>query len=374
MREKIEFFKALSVFTSTVIGVGIFGLPYIALQAGFFVVLFYFIVLAFLAIVIHFLLGEVSRDTYKIARIPGYAEEYLGKGAKKFALAVSSLGLMGALLAYLIVGSRFFYLFLFPYFGGLEIFYLFVYFISGAFIIYKGIKAIAYFELVMLVVFFVILSTFFFRGFNLINLENFFTFNPDYWALPYGAILFSLWGLALVPEVKEMVNRDRKKLRWVLSLGIIISAVCYLFFIFIFLGVSGQNTTPDAISGFGKTLGNGIIKLGFIFGLITTFTSFIALGLTLKKIFLHDLNLSKKVSWFIACFCPLLLYFIGFKNFIKVIGLTGAVMLGLEAIIVLLIYKNFIQKRFHRKVGPWIYPLAVLFLIGVFLELFYYFR
>lgn len=370
----MEFLKALAVFTSTIIGVGIFSLPYVALRSGFFTVLFYFIVLSVFAIVIHFLLGEVSRDTHKIARIPGYAEEYIGPKTKKLSLIVSSLGLIGALLAYLIVGGKFLHLFFSPYFGGSETFYIFIYFIIGAAIIYKGIKIIAKFELVMLAAFLLILFLFFLRGFNFINVENFFTFDSHYLTFPYGVVLFSLWGLALVPEIKEMVNRDRKKLRQVITWGIIIAALCYIFFIFVILGVSGAITTTDAISGFSKTIGNGIIKIGFIFGLITTFTSFIVLGLTLKKIFWYDLKLSQGASWLIACFAPLVLYFAGFKNFIDVIGLTGAVLLGIEAVIVIFIYKNFVQKRFQYQPSLWIYPLAIMFLIGVVSEIVYFLK
>ncbi|MGC9049274.1 MAG: aromatic amino acid transport family protein, partial [Patescibacteria group bacterium] len=76
MSKKFEFIKALAVFTNTIIGVGIFGLPYVAMKTGFLVVVFYFIAIAILAIIVHCLLGEVARDTHKIARVPGYAAEY----------------------------------------------------------------------------------------------------------------------------------------------------------------------------------------------------------------------------------------------------------------------------------------------------------
>jgi len=330
---------------------------------------FYFLVLTILTIIVHFLLAEVSRDTQKIARIPGYAEEYLGKSWGKFSLIVSSLGLMGALLAYLILGGEFLKSYFSPYFGGSTIIYTLVYFAFGAFLIYKGIKSIIKTEMIMGLTFILILFFFFSRGLPSINLENFLTFDPRYFVFPYGAILFSLWGLSLVPEIKEMVERERKKLRQVISSGIILAGLCYLFFIFIILGVSGPRTSPDALSGFALTIGDQVVKLGFIFGLLTTFTSFITLGLTLKKIFQCDLKLPEKTSWFIACFSPLLLYFLGVKNFIRVISLTGAVMLGLEAIIVIFIYKNFLEKRFQRKASFWIYPLAGFFLVGLILEL-----
>lgn len=365
----INFFEALAVFVGTIIGAGIFGLPYIALKAGFLVVLIYFLFLIALTSIIHLLLAEVSRDTNKIARIPGYAEEYLGEKWKKFSLIVSSLGLIGALLAYLILGGKFLALYFVPYFGGGEFFYTLLYFILGAVLVYQGIKSIAKTEIIMVAAFILILLLFFSQGLSFLRLENLFTFDAHYLIFPYGTILFSLWGLTLVPEIKEMVIRERKKLRLIICLGIAMAGIFYLLFIFIILGVSGPQTSLDALSGFTLTIGNGVARLGFIFGLLTTFTSFIALGLTLKKIFQYDLKLPEKSSWALACFSPLILYFLGIKNFIGVISFTGAVLLGLEAIIVIFIYKNFLIKRFQRPTPFWLYPLVGVFVIGLILQL-----
>jgi len=369
----MKFIKVLAIFAGTIIGVGIFGLPYIAMQSGFLVVVLYFLVIAGLAIIIHFLLGEVARDTHRIARIPGYAEEYLGPGGKKLSFVISSLGLMGALLAYLILGGHFLHLFCSSFIGGPVILYVLIFFVFGSFLIYQGRETIASFQLIIQAVFVGLLILFFFKGLPFINLESLTTFSRQSIALPYGVVLFSLWGIALVPEVKEMVERDRRKLLWIISSGVIIAAICYLFFIFTILGVSGTGTTRDAISGFSKSIGHRIIYIGSLFGLITTFTSFITLGLTLKKIFWYDLKLSQKLSWTIACFVPLILYLVGLKNFINVIGLTGAIFLGLEGIIVIFIYRSFIRKRFQRQVGWYIYLLVGLLLIGMISQIIYFF-
>jgi len=369
-----KFLKAWATFTGTIIGVGIFGLPYVAMKAGFFVILFYFIAIIFLAIIIHSLLGEVARDTHKIARVPGYAEEYLGKKAKTFAFIFSSLSLIGALLAYLILGSEFLYLFFKNLLGGPSIFYFLIFFLAGAFFIYRGIEIISRFELMMLFVFVVLLLFFFYRAFPFIKLENFIIFDPRFITFPYGVVLFALWGIALIPEIKEMVDRDRKKLRSVIVLGILSAALCYLIFVIAILGACGKNTTENAISGFASVLGDRVIMIGYLFGLITTFTSFITLGLTLKKIFWYDFKIPEKISWILTCFIPLVLYFIGVKNFIEVIGLTGAIALGLESILVILIYRSFIQKRFQYNKTPfWIYPLIISLVVGIGFEIIYFF-
>ncbi|MCH7758920.1 amino acid permease [Patescibacteria group bacterium] len=371
--KRIDFIKTLAVFAGTIVGVGIFGLPYVAMQTGFLVIVAYFLIISVLAITVHFLLGEVARDTQLIARIPGYAGEYLGSKAKKFSFATSSMGLIGTLLAYLILGGQFLYLFLSPVMGGSLLLYVLIFFALGAIFIYRGIGTISLLQLIIQTIFILLLFFFFFRGFPYINLENLFTFDARSLAMPYGIILFSLWGIALVPEIKEMVNRDRKKMLSVLSLGVILASFAYLFFIFTILGVSGEGTTKDAISGFSQSIGNKVVVIGFLFGLITTFTSFITLGLTLKKIFWYDLKLTHRVSWSLACFTPLLLYFFGLRNFIEIIGLTGAIFLGTEGIIVILIYRSFLLKRFQRRAGSYIYFLILLLLTGMVTEVTYFF-
>ncbi len=371
--KKIDFAKALAVFSGTVLGVGIFGLPYIALKSGFLVVVLYFLFVSGLAIAVHYLLGEVACDTHRVARIPGYAEEYLGVKAKKVSLFVSSAGLIGALLAYLILGGQFLNSFLSPIFGGSLLLYTLIFFLFGSFLIYRGTETIASFQLVIQTVLILLLVFFFFEAFSFIDLDNLFTFDVRSIALPYGVVLFSLWGIALVPEIKEMVERDRKKMLAVLASGIVIVALCYVFFILTILGVSGLNTTKDAISGFSGTVGRGVVNVGFIFGLIATFTSFITLGLTLKKIFWYDLKLPQSVSWLIACFLPLILFLLGLRNFIDIIGLTGAIFLGLEGIIVVLIYRSFLKKRFQRRANPVIYLLVFLLAAGMVTQVVYFF-
>lgn len=372
-QKRLNFLKALATYTGTIIGVGIFGLPYVAMKAGFFVVLVYFVFLVGLSIAINNLYGEIACDTHKLARVPGYAEEYLGIKVKKFSFVVSSLVLIGALLAYLIIGGEFLYLLAKDFLGGSAPLYILLFFAAGALFIYRGIKSISLFEFMMLGVFLVLLIFFFIMAVPSIKIEHLTTFDLRFITFPYGVILFSLGGMALVPEVKEMVERDRKKLKKIIYLGVIISALCYLIFIVAFLGSGGPQTTKNAISGFVSVAGPKIILVGYVLGLITTFTSFITIGLTLKKMLVYDFKIREKLSWFMACFIPLVIYFLGVRNFLDVIGLTGAFLLGIESTLIIFIYKNFIKKRFQREAPKWIYLVLFFLLVGVAFEIIYFF-
>lgn len=374
------FLKALSVFLGTVIGAGIFGLPFVALRAGFFIVVLYFLVMAAVVVLTYFLYGEIILGTEKLHRLPGYVEEYLGKKWKKITFLVTIIGLGGALLAYLILGGQFLNFLFNPYFGGNSTLYTFLFFALGAYLVFRGIKSISQIELSLLVVFVIILFIFFIKAFPFINVDYFKTLDLRFLIFPYGVILFSLGGSAVIPEIKEMLMGSgakksqeievRKSLRKVICLGTIIAVIVYLFFIFIILGVSGPNTSKEAISGLWQTLGDNIIKLGFIFGVITFFTSFLTIALTLKKVFWYDFGLPKNLAWGLTCFLPLILFLLGFREFIEVIGFTGAVALGIEGIIIVFLYQKFLEKKFSKKINPAFYLLSGIFILGIILRLY----
>ena len=370
----MEFFKivyAVSTLAGTIIGVGLFGLPYVTLKVGFWVMLGYFFVLTTVVILVHSFFGELALKTPDFKRLPGFAAIYLGNWGKLAAYLATILGFFGALLAYLIVGGEFLTELLSPYFGGNNLLYTLLYFFVGTALIFCGIKAIAKVEFWGLILFFLILIAIFLNGQSLINFQNLFIGNWNFEVgnlfLPYGVILFSLWGAALIPEVEEMLAPQKKHIKWIIPVSILIPAFVYLFFIYLILGIAGVHTTESALGGLKAALGDGIVVLALIFGLLTTFTSFISLGLTLKKVFLYDLKLTKTLSFTITCFVPLILFLAGLKSFIAVIGLVGGVMLAVDGILILLMYNKI---RPERKLI--VYPLILVFLAGIVYSIIYF--
>lgn len=360
---------AIATLSGTIIGVGLFALPYVTLKVGFWVVLGYFLVLGTLVILIHLFFGELALKTPDFKRFPSFAKIYLGNWGQILAYISTILGIFGALLAFLIVGGEFFTELLSPIFGGNSLFYTLLYFIIAAALILFGIKAIAKVEFWGLVLFFIILLVIFFWGESFITIENLFP-SPDfsYIFLPYGIILFSLWGAALIPEVEEMLGEKKNLIRKVIPVAILIPIVVYLFFIYLILGITGPQTTESALTGLRDVLGNDIMSLALLFGLLTTFTSFITLGLTLKKVFWYDLKFTKNLAWLVTCFLPLTLFLIGFKDFIPVIAFVGGIMLGIEGILILLMYRKIKPKQIL------VYPLFLILLGGIIYEIIFFIK
>jgi tyrosine-specific transport protein len=366
------FWKALSVFVGTIIGVGIFGLPWVAFKSGFFVLLGYFLIIGVVAIVTHLILGDIIIGTKENRRFPGYVKQYLGKKWSTIAFAAMCVGLFGAQLAYLLVGGGFLANLLSPYIGGGLLIYVLIFFLLGSLLIYKDIKSISLAEFLILIVFFGTLAFFILKSFPHINPVNFLAVDFKYIFLPYGVIMFSLWGSAVLPEVKEILGKNRKDLRKVIIAGITLSAIVYIIFVMAILGASGKMTSEDAVSGFGLAVGGDIAKAGFIFGFLTCFSSYLTLGLALKKIFWYDIKISEKLSWGIASFVPMLLFFIGAREFIDIIGLTGAVAGGVESFIVVLLYRRFLKKKSGKKMNHLYFLLSAVFIIGIILEVFHF--
>lgn len=360
----------IATLAGTIIGVGIFALPYAASKVGFGIILGYFLVLGALVALVHMFFGELAIKTPDYKRFPGFAKHYLGQRGEKLAYLTTILGLLGAILSYLIVGGEFLTELFSPVLGGNFIIYTLFYFVVGTLTIFYGIKAIAKVEFWGLILFFAILFLTFFRGKAFLTIDNLFpTPNISYIFLPYGIILFSLWGAALVPEVEEMLRGNKKMLSKVILLSILIPIVAYLFFIFLILGITGPQTTPSALTGLRSFLGDGVVGLALCFGVLTTFTSFIALGLTLKKVFWYDLKISQNLAWLITCFVPLILFLAGLKNFITLISFVGAVFLGIDGILILLMYKKIRPERTFL-----IYPLVLMFATGIIYELVYFLK
>jgi len=368
---------AFATFSGTIIGVGLFGLPFVASKIGYYPMLFYFGILTIVSILVHQIFGEICLRTNGEHRLPGYAQIYLGKPAKWISIFSTSIGLFGSNLAYIVIGGSFLSYLLQPIFGGDPIIYILLFFISGALLTFFGFKSISRTELLGLIIIFFAIIYMFAKSLSHIDIENMLTYDFSLLNLflPYGVILFSLSGMSIVPEVVERLRLNPKNLKGIFASGIILAAVLYIMFIFLTLGVTGRQTTADALSGLKELLGNKVMIAGYILGVLATFTSYISSSLTLKKIFSYDINLTPIISWIIAVSVPILLYLLGINDFILIIGFVGAVTMGIDSLTIFLIYLRAIKAgerkpEYELKLNKFIiYGLGLIFILGAIIEL-----
>ncbi len=101
------FLEAVAILVGTIIGGGVFLLPYANIQSGFVLSNLWLILLTILLIIIHLLFGEVILRTKESYCLTGYAGLYLGNHAKKLLLLTSTVSLSFSLIIYLLLGVKF---------------------------------------------------------------------------------------------------------------------------------------------------------------------------------------------------------------------------------------------------------------------------
>ncbi len=360
-----KFILTVSILAGTIIGVGFFSLPQVTNMVGWGIIIGYFIILGGLTLLIHLLFGEVALATPDFLRLPGYAKVHLGEKGKKVALATMILGTYGSLLAYLIIGGKFIAGLNLPLINNNEFLATLLYFALGTVLIYFGINPIAkidFWSLILMILVFVIILISGAPSFKIENLSLTANFSKIF--LPYGPILFSLWGVSMIPEIEEMLGKNKKALKKVIIASLLFTAVIYLVFMLLVVGISGSQTSEDAISGLKGFISDKILSLGLFLGIVTTFTSFIALGLTIKKVFAYDFKIKPFMAFILSVSIPLILFLLGFQDFLKTISLVGGVMLGVEGTLILLMYK---KVKPEKRIL--IYPLILVFLGGILYEI-----
>lgn len=366
-----NFIFALAVLTGTIIGAGIFGIPYVISKSGIIPGFFYLLFLGGIVLLIHLFFGEIVLRTKEKLRLPGFAQKYLGNWGKGLATFSDVFGITGALLAFIIIGGDFLRivsLLLFP--ALVELFPLyFNLFFWGilSFFVFRGIRLIAKAELLMNIALFSVIFLVFVVALPEINFQNFVLINTNYIFLPYGVILFSLIGWVAIPEIKEILrDKEKKDLKKIIIFASIIIVGLYSFFFLAIVGVSGEKTSPEAFQGLLPFLGPQIITLGALFGILAVATSFLVLGNYLKNTLVYDFRIPKQVSAFFVCGLPLILFLIGFRNFIEVIGFVGTIVGAISGIIIILIFRK-IKKLGNRspEYGFKIPSILLYFLMGI---------
>lgn len=362
-----KFLYAVVILIGMIVGAGTFGLPYVFSQAGFGIGFFYLLIIALAVVMVHLFYGEIILRTEQPHRLVGYGAKYLGRRAKKIVTFTLLFEYYGALLAYLILGGQFLSIIFGKWFGGSELFWALIFFLVGALGIFWRLNTLAKNELWMVTLLLLAIIVLLVKGAPLIQLANFSNINFAKFFLPYGVILFAMAGSAAIPEMRQILQGQEKNLKPAIFWGTFIPAILYFLLALVVVGVSGAQTSEEAIKGLVPYLGEWVIIIGAIFGILAVYTSFLVLGVAIKKIYQHDYRLKSSWSFLLACVIPLAAYLFGLKNFILIIGFIGAVFSGLDGILTMAIYFK-ARRRGERRPEyrmPWAKVLGIL-LIALF--------
>ncbi|MEK7660308.1 MAG: aromatic amino acid transport family protein [Patescibacteria group bacterium] len=365
---------SLGLLVGTIIGAGMFVLPYATAQAGIVWAGIYLVVVTVLMFFLHTLYGEAVYILDGNHRLPGYARLHLGRTSSYLATFSLFFGFIAALLAYGILGGEFLHVLAR---AGDASYYVFAFFIIGAFGLLLNLERIGWiaFLLTIPLVFFILVLAA--LAFPHIEWTRIPIMNNAKWFLPYGIFLFATSGVSTIPEIAQVLQKKQGRVfeKIVLLSGGLV-AFLYAVFIVSVVGVTGAGTTTEAVEGLVESLGPSVVIIGALIGFLAVARAYLAIGLDFRNTLMYDFSVTKARAWVMVVTLPVGLYMMGAKNLIDIISTAGGIMGGLDAIVILLLA---IHVRKHKTHPRGFIPVGILvpkiliavFVVGIFYQVLY---
>lgn len=367
-----NFWYAVSVLVGSTVGIGFYGIPFVFSKASFLTGLILFLIVGFFVLCTNLLYGEVILRTTRRHQFVGYVHKYLGIWPQRLNKINFWLGVYGALVGIIILGGEFLSQ-LGSYFFSLDLIYYTVGFtVIVTLLVARGLRTVSRIDFLMMLVFSVFTVLLLFlsglygnSGLNILNLE----FN-SFWFLPFGVSLFALNGIHGIPLLRESLVGREKYVKKAIITGTFIPISLYILFAIAVVSLSGQATSPDAISGLRDALGPGVVIAGSLLGFLTSLSIFINIATAFNESLKEDFKFRQWWSVLVVTLAPLVLYFAGIRNFIDIIGLVGGVGISIDTILLIFVYisarKNGTRlPEYSIKFPNWIlYILIMIFISG----------
>ncbi len=362
-----DFLLPTGLLAGTIIGAGVFALPYLFERAGILTGLFYLALGALIYTLVHLFYADVILRTPGEHRFVGYAEIYLGRKFKWLAILMAVLEMILVMTIYLILSLSFANLIA----PGNGIYKLLVFWILGSLAIFLSVRRLTLVEFLISWGMIAIILLIFILGlpkFNQVSAPDFYPRSANI-LLPLSAVLFSLGGRVAIPSLVKYFKLPgighnygliKKSVIW----GTVIPAVTYALFVFGILGLSGV-VSEDSVTGLIGQVPNWLLAVIGILGILSLWSSYIVVGLDVSNTLLYDLKLNKFVRIAAVVFAPLILYFLSSQNFIALVSFTGGIFLALEGIfiIVMWVYANRLSEKpplLVKKINPAVTVVALL--------------
>lgn len=371
------FLKSVGMMIGAIVGVGVFGLPYAFAQGGFSLGLLELLFLGGMLVVLQLMLGEIVVQTPGHHRLVNYMGIYLGPVWKWVTLVAMSFGVWGAMLAYMLVGGSFLHLLLSPVLGGEPAVYSYALAAIASLLIFGGLLLASKIEYIIVGALLFLFTFIILASVPQVDVSHYTTLNLENFFIPYGVILFSLSGMGIVPELKDVLGRKHQRLLSpVIVTGMAVILTLYVLFAASVVGVTGENTSSMAFEGLVGPLGDTFRIVATLLGSLTIISIYMILGIELLNTFKFDFDFRHRTAWLLVCAVPVILFVFGLREFVDIIGFVGSVFGGVLGILVALSYWSMRRRgicQTHHCINfpaPLTWLIISIFAAGIFFEVF----
>jgi amino acid permease len=366
-----------SMLAGSIIGAGIFSLPFVFNKFGLLSGFISLVIFAFIYALIYFIYADIVLRTDGEHRFVGYSKIYLGKPGFWAAIFIGLVQLLLVLTVYLILAPSFTQLI----FGGSYVAHLLFFWLAGSVMTLFNTRKIAWFEFFIVSgIFSIIFLVFFFgiKGFDISSVQNF-NFNMNSLGV-LGVVVFALSGVMVVPEVVAYFRESTSPLKFLkrsLLLGSFLPALAYIVFILGILGFS-ENVSIDSVSGLAGYAPEWLLILLGLLGFLSLASSYVLVSLNTRHIFEYDFSLPVSLSRYLVMFVPLAFYFFGINGLTEVIAFTGSIFIPLEIILLIFIWlkanklrptNDFFDSRITKATLPFLLAVFLIVLVYAIIKL-----
>ena len=357
---RYTFLSAIFLQFMGTVGSGIFVLPYLFYHSNFIFSVFFLLILGVVTGVLNHFYAHIVTSTPGDHQLAGYSRIYLGKRFSSLATLNLLLLSFGAIAAYLKLFISFISI-LFPSLSQIIVSIIYIVVVFAAYQLYfHRSKFLDYIiPIFMLLIPIAIFITSFYShspspGFYLVS--------PKF--LFFGATIYALSGFTIIPEVQEILLKDKKhkhSLPLAVALGMVLVVLSYLLFSYGVIVISNGGVTIDTVTGMSHSLPL-LAKVISIFGAVIVMRASFGFLIVLRELFFRDLQLSKTVSNYLPLSFPLIALTLGSVSLISLISMTGSITIFVSALLICLIRLR-LPTTFWTQF--WIMAVMISLLLGL---------
>lgn len=361
---------AIALLTGTIVGAGIFSLPYVISRVGLARGIFYFIFFAAVYLVIHRMYADLLLKTEEPHQFFYVARAYLPRCLANLVSSGVFLELVFVMTVYLILAPSFLKLVV-----GFPAGYLvMVFWVLGSLFMLARLSWIGWAEFLGVVSIMGAVGAILWMGvgkpleFQGPSISGWLGF-----ILPFGPLLFAFSGRPAIGEVVKVWRKSGREntsfsLSRAIFLGTVIPVVLYFIFVLGVLALS-PNPSVDTIVGLGFLPSGALLTLG-ILGFFALWTSYFMIGINLRDTLREDLKAPNAVAYAIPWVFPLALYGAGVNHFLSAVSFTGSVLLGMEGAAIAFMWWRAFPTQPYRWIAT---PLMAVFAVAIISEVMKFF-
>jgi len=386
MTDEISTIKGVFVFAATIIGAGILALPVAGSTTGLFPMLLILLVVGSVSVFSALYIAETVVNTPGDHHLPSLAKEHLGG----FGFAAMIIGIViyiyGALVGYLAAGGQLFYSLSngkIPVPAG-----ILIYCAAGSLIVHFGLKIVSRVETFLFSAMLILIGTVIALTLPEIEIPLLLETRWNDTLNVFGVVLFAYVGHSVIPSIARGLKKQGDINR-ISIWGVLIPLLLYVVWCFVVIGtvpkeaLEGQPSLTNAkMAGqpatipLGLMVGGSVILLGNLFAVLSTMTSYIGFGFSLKEAYVDVADAGhRKISpaavTLLVVIPPLIMALFEPEAFINALDIAGTYGGGLFVGIlpVLMVLKSRKKAGAMKQMtwgGKWMpYIVLIIYLTGM---------